>query len=172
MQTRHSSITYFDKSGYANVASYQHPEPPLNNQRGSEDTSVDAVSFTTMPTLRTFIVEDNPVILNNLIATLEELSDVQVVGSVGSEREAVSALQQRDGCVDLVIVDIFLTSGSGLGVLRSTQDMHPPIRRVVLSNYATPEMRRRCLELGADRVFDKSSELEDLIAYCDKPAAS
>ncbi len=125
-----------------------------------------------MSTLRTFIVEDNPVILNNLIATLEELSDVQVVGSVGSEREAVSELLQRNGLVDLVIVDVFLTSGSGLGVLRSALDMNLPARRVVLSNYATPDMRRRCLELGADRVFDKSSELEELIAYCDHAAAS
>ncbi len=124
-----------------------------------------------MSTLRTFIVEDNPVILNNLIATLEELSDVQVVGSVGSEREAVSELQRREGQVDLVIVDVFLTSGSGLGVLRSAQDMKLLARRVVLSNYATPDMRRRCLELGADRVFDKSSELEELIAYCDDKAA-
>ena len=124
-----------------------------------------------MSTLRTFIVEDNPVILNNLIATLEELSDVRVVGSVGSEREAVSELQQREGQVDLVIVDVFLTSGSGLGVLRSTQEMKLPASRVVLSNYATPDMRRRCLELGADRVFDKSSELEELIAYCDDKAA-
>ena len=124
-----------------------------------------------MSTLRTFIVEDNPVILNNLIATLEELSDVRVVGSVGSEREAVSELQQREGQVDLVIVDVFLTSGSGLGVLRSTQEMKLPASRVVLSNYATPDMRRRCLDLGADRVFDKSSELEELIAYCDDKAA-
>ena len=123
-----------------------------------------------MPTLRTFIVEDSLVMLNNLIATLEELSDVKVVGSVGSEREAVAELQQRDGQVDLVIVDIFLNSGSGLGVLRSAQELALRARRVVLSNYATPEMRRRCLELGADRVFDKSSELEELIAYCDNVA--
>jgi hypothetical protein len=27
-------------------------------------------------------------------------------------------------------------------------------------------MRRRCADLGADRVFDKSHQLEDLIAYC------
>ena len=125
-----------------------------------------------MPTLRTFIVEDNPVILNSLIATLEELSDVQVVGSVGSEREAVTELQQRDGEVDLVIVDIFLASGSGLGVLQSAQALKLPVRRVVLSNYATPDIRRRCLELGAHRVFDKSSELDELIAYCDEAAES
>lgn len=125
-----------------------------------------------MGTLKIFIVEDNPVILNSLIATLEDLSDVQVVGSVGNESEAVSELHQRDGEVDLVIIDIFLASGNGLGVLRSTQRMKLPARRVVLSNYATLDMRRRCLELGADRVFDKSSELEELIAYCDAAAES
>jgi DNA-binding NarL/FixJ family response regulator len=123
-----------------------------------------------MSTLRTFIVEDNPVILNTLIATLEEIGDIQVVGSVGSEKEAVRELEARADEVDLVIVDIFLTSGSGLGVLRSAQDLKLPARRVVLSNYATSDMRRRCLSMGADQVFDKSSELDELIAYCEKMA--
>ena len=27
-------------------------------------------------------------------------------------------------------------------------------------------MRRKCLELGADRVFDKSNEIDGLILYC------
>jgi hypothetical protein len=33
-------------------------------------------------------------------------------------------------------------------------------------------MRQRCLAMGADQVFDKSSELEELIAYCEKMAES
>jgi DNA-binding NarL/FixJ family response regulator len=123
-----------------------------------------------MSTLKTYIVEDNPVILNNLIATLEELADVQVVGSVGNEQDAVRELEQRADEIDLVIVDIFLTAGSGLGVLRSARDMKLTARRVVLSNYATADMRQRCLAMGADQVFDKSSELEELIAYCEKMA--
>lgn len=123
-----------------------------------------------MPTLRTYIVEDNPVILDNLIATLEELVDVQVVGSVGNEQDAVRELRARAQELDLVIVDIFLTAGSGLGVLRSAMDMKLPARRVVLSNYATADMRRQCVDMGADQVFDKSSELEELIAYCEKMA--
>lgn len=123
-----------------------------------------------MSTLKTYIVEDNPVILNNLIATLEELADVQVVGSVGNEQDAVRELEQRANELDLVIVDIFLTAGSGLGVLRSARDLKLTARRVVLSNYATADMRQRCLAMGADQVFDKSSELEELIAYCEKMA--
>ncbi len=42
---------------------------------------------------------------------------------------------------------------------------------VVLSNYATPEMRRKCLELGAARVFDKSHEIDDLLVFCSRLAA-
>jgi two-component system OmpR family response regulator len=36
----------------------------------------------------------------------------------------------------------------------------------VLSNYATPDMRIRCRQLGADAVFDKATEIEDLIDFC------
>ena len=42
---------------------------------------------------------------------------------------------------------------------------------VVLSNYATADMQRRCMDLGASRVFDKSRELDELIGYCEQLAA-
>jgi len=75
-------------------------------------------------------------------------------------------LLQPEHAVDLVIIDIFLKSGSGLGVLRSAGTMPQSAKLVVLSNYATPEMRRKCAELGADRVFDKSHDIDELITYC------
>ena len=123
-----------------------------------------------MSTLNAFIVEDNPVILHNLIATLEELADLRVVGSAGTETDAVRELGQRNSEIDLVIVDLFLNQGSGLGVLTRAQQQRWPARCVVLTNYATPDMRRRCADLGADRVFDKSGELDELIDYCDQLA--
>lgn len=123
-----------------------------------------------MSTLNTYIVEDNPVILSNLIDTLEELSDLRVVGSAGNEADAVRELSQNNADIDLVIVDVFLTQGSGLGVLTRAQKEDWSSRRVVLTNYATPDMRDRCAQLGADQVFDKSSELDDLIDYCDQLA--
>lgn len=126
-----------------------------------------------MNALKTYIVEDSPVIRENLIATLEELVDVEVVGSAKDEFTATHWLQQTDQVVDLVIVDIFLESGSGLGVLRAAQlQAHTrPRKMVVLSNYATQDLRRKCAELGADRVFDKSHEIDALIAYCGRLAA-
>jgi hypothetical protein len=37
---------------------------------------------------------------------------------------------------------------------------------VVLSNYATPDIRNRCAQLGVDAVFDKSNEIDALMDYC------
>jgi len=115
--------------------------------------------------VKTFIVEDSPIILDNLVATLEELTPVQVVGSAPDEDGAVSWLTSDGRDVDLVIIDVFLKAGSGLGVLKRAAQSSAPGRRVVLTNYATQEMRKKCLELGADRVFDKSNELDDLLVY-------
>jgi DNA-binding NarL/FixJ family response regulator len=124
-----------------------------------------------MHTLRTYIVEDSPVIRDNLIATLEELVPVvRVVGIAEDEATAVAWLAHAEHQVGLVIIDIFLKGGSGLGVLRHARASQPGAKLVVLSNYATQDMRRRCFELGADKVFDKSDEIDALIQYCDRMA--
>jgi hypothetical protein len=52
-----------------------------------------------------------------------------------------------------------------LGVLRACESLDS-VETVVLSNYVTVEMRRKCTDLGARRVFDKSNEIEDLIEFC------
>ena len=52
--------------------------------------------------------------------------------------------------------------------MRSSRDRAPGQRLVVLSNYATADMRRKCVELGADAVFDKSNEIDALVAYCQR----
>ena len=116
--------------------------------------------------LKTFIVEDNATIRDNLIGTLEELAAVKALGWAETENDARSWLSSHPGEWDLAIVDLFLKQGSGLGVLEACQGRGPRRRVVVLSNYATADMRKRCTQLGADAVFDKSNEIDALIDYC------
>ena len=115
--------------------------------------------------LRTYIVEDNGTIRENLIAALEELASVKAMGWADSESEAKRWLCQHEGRWDLAIVDLFLKQGSGMGVLEACRSRAAG-RVVVLSNYATPDMRLRCTQLGADAVFDKSNEIDALVEYC------
>jgi DNA-binding NarL/FixJ family response regulator len=120
-----------------------------------------------MQLLKTYLVENSPVIREDLIATLEELALVTVVGTAADESSALQWLSDARHAADLVIVDIFLNSGSGLGLLRkmgACRATGPKL--VVLSNFATPDIRRRCLDLGADAVFDKSHDIDPLLLYC------
>ena len=119
-----------------------------------------------MAELKTYLVEDSHVIRHSLIATLEELSPVQVVGTAEDEDTAVQWLKNPLNKCDLVIIDIFLKRGSGLGVLMNARALPGAPQLVVLSNYATLDMRDRCMKLGATKVFDKSNQIAELIRYC------
>lgn len=116
--------------------------------------------------LKTYIVEDNPTIRENLIDTLEELAGVTIAGTAETENESKDWLTENRDEWDLAIVDLFLKQGSGLGVLAACRDRPSRQKVVVLSNYATVDIRQRCAQLGVDAVFDKSNEIDALVDYC------
>ena len=115
--------------------------------------------------LITYLVEDSATIRDNLISTLEEIAPVKVVGFAETEDEASAWLSNHNGDWQLAIVDLFLKEGSGLGVLKGCQNRNANQKVIVLTNYATTDIRRRCAELGSDAVFDKSNELDELLDY-------
>ncbi|HEY0201975.1 MAG TPA: response regulator [Burkholderiaceae bacterium] len=116
--------------------------------------------------LRTYIVEDNATIRENLIGTLEELALIQPVGVAETEDDGTLWLRENQAEWDLAIVDLFLKQGSGLGVLAACRERQHGQRVVVLSNFATADIRARCAQLGVDAVFDKSNEIDALVDYC------
>lgn len=122
--------------------------------------------------LKTYIVEDNPTIRENLIGTLEELAQIDAVGTAETENEGKAWLAENSGDWDLAIVDLFLKQGSGLGVLAACRDRPSRQKVVVLSNYATADIRQRCMQLGVDAVFDKSNEIDALVDYCIQQSAA
>lgn len=115
--------------------------------------------------LAVFLVEDSAVIRDNLIETLEELVQASVIAVADSEDDARAWLRANNAW-QLAVVDIFISQGSGLGVVRALQQRLPGQRVVVLSNYATDSMRAQCALLDADAVFDKSTELEAFFEFC------
>ncbi|HET7527898.1 MAG TPA: response regulator transcription factor [Burkholderiaceae bacterium] len=119
-----------------------------------------------MSALKAFIVEDSAVIRDNLVAALEEMVPLKVVGTAEDEAGALSWLAEPAHECDVAIVDIFLRRGTGLNVLRALQQRRHSTDRVVLTNYATDEIRRHALALGASRVFDKSGEIDALVEHC------
>lgn len=116
--------------------------------------------------MQILLIEDSPLLRRLLTETLNEIKGVQVCGYAETENEALALLENKT--VDLAIVDIELSQGSGVGVLRALQQF--PERygfpmKVVFTNYSHSTMRQRCQELNIDAFFDKSLEMDDLVAY-------
>ncbi len=119
-----------------------------------------------MHTVRTFIIEDNATIRNNLASVLREVARIETVGEADSEAEGLHWLRRNAAKWDLAIVDLFLKDGSGMRVLEGCRERLPDQKIVVLSNHATSAVRRKCAEVGADAVFDKATEIDDLVDFC------
>ena len=115
-----------------------------------------------------FLVEDNVIIRENLADTLHEMVGAEIVGIADAQTEAIEWLCDSSHEWDVAVVDIFLKRGNGVQVVSALQQFKQLKRVIVLSNYASSEIRNECLRLGADAVFDKSTELDDLIEYCIK----
>lgn len=131
---------------------------------------IDNVPFETSPMtslqLRAYLVEDNPILREHLSGALEELTCVKIVGACGTEEEAQAWLGVHEGGWDLLIVDLFLKSGSGMQLLEQLRRSTVDQKVIVLSNYVNPSVRKRCAQMGVDAVFDKSTEIDGLVDYC------
>jgi len=120
---------------------------------------------------RVVLIEDSPKLRAMLRDMLGELPGVEVVADADGERSALSELERHQA--DLAIVDLELSEGSGLGVLRSLQTEPQRFgapRAVVLSNHGHKAVRARCEALGVERFFDKSFQMDELLDYIEAAA--
>lgn len=121
--------------------------------------------------INAFLVEDKPDIRNALVEAIEEIAPLRFVGHADSETGARLWLHDHADW-DLAIVDLFLTEGSGFGVLKDCRQRKPGQKVVVLTSHSQENILLRCRELGADEVFDKSHDVEKLVLFCQQHASS
>jgi DNA-binding NarL/FixJ family response regulator len=113
--------------------------------------------------LRVVIVEDSELIRGRLEEAFREIDNVSVAGHAETESAALALLGQEKW--DLLILDLQLKKGTGLGVLQALRNTvkHAGGKVAVFTNFALPQYRARSLALGADYFFDKARELPRLL---------
>jgi two-component system OmpR family response regulator len=113
-----------------------------------------------MAQLRVAIVESSPLIRARLRESLADVPNLDVVGTAEVEADARTMLRTTDW--DVVILDLQLREGTGLGVLRMLAEQPDTDRAsrtiVVLTHFTFPQYRRKSEALGVDHFFDKARE--------------
>ena len=108
------------------------------------------------------LIEDLPLVQKVLRDLLEETGEYQVCVMSETESGAIADFIKHQPAV--VIVDLNLKEGSGLGFLQQVRRMHLDWRPVliVVTNYAISALEAACLKAGADHFLDKSRDLARL----------
>lgn len=111
--------------------------------------------------MRVFIADDSILILERLKVMLSDLPEIVIIGESRDGIGAIKALRKLNP--DVVILDIKMPGVDGIDVLKYIKNNNEKIRVIMLTNYAFPQYRKKCMELGADYFFKKSTEFENIM---------
>jgi DNA-binding NarL/FixJ family response regulator len=90
--------------------------------------------------------------------------DFEVVACLPTEAQAMDWVSRHHDCWDVALVDLMLTEGTGFGVIRRCKSVNPDATVAVFSDFASPAVKTRCIELGADTAISKA-DFGELYAY-------
>ena len=109
--------------------------------------------------IRVGIVDDHPVVLDGLAASLARQPGIEVAWSAGSLAEARAALEA--GACDVVLVDVRLPDGSGMDLIAPSA--HGPAF-LVLSSFDRPQYARAAYGRGASGYLLKTAPMDEIVA--------
>jgi DNA-binding NarL/FixJ family response regulator len=124
-----------------------------------------------MARLRVALIDDSERIRARLAEMLAEIANVEIAFAADTEGEAVRLMAQE--AWDVLILDLQLREGTGLGVLKAMQGLRGDNDRVamIFTNYGFRQYRERTMALGADYFFDKARDFDALRAAVTERAA-
>lgn len=112
--------------------------------------------------MKIVVVEDSSLVLEHLLDFFASQPEFTVAGHARGEDEALALINQS--APDVVLLDLALSPGSGLNVLKRMRATGHPARVIILSHQPADAYRQRCLDAGADAFFEKTGDFGDLVA--------
>lgn len=111
--------------------------------------------------IRLMIVDDHPVVREGLRGMIDGHEGITVVGEAGSGDEAV--VRARELTPDVVLMDLRMPGGDGVGATSRILAGQPGSRVIVLTTYETDQDIVRAVEAGAAGYLLKDTSRADLL---------
>jgi DNA-binding NarL/FixJ family response regulator len=109
-------------------------------------------------TVKVLLVDDSSIVRDRLEAMISEVPKVETISQAKDLLEALGLLKKLDP--EVVVLDIEMTGGSGIDLLREVKKRKQPPLAIVLTNLSDSQYRKKCMDAGADFFFDKSTEFD------------
>lgn len=121
------------------------------------------------PPIRVLIVDDHQMFSASLSVVLQAETDLVVVGTAGTVRQAVTMV--RSTLPDVVLLDQRLPDGDGVGAIGEILDARPQASVVMVTGTATDQVLVSAIEAGAAGFVEKTRSVEEVLAAVRSAAA-
>lgn len=113
--------------------------------------------------IRVLIIDDHPLFRQGIRWSLEDASDIMVIGEAENGQEALKLTERLNP--DVVLVDINLPGLNGLEVARVIKRRDPRIGIIVLSVYEDDDQLFQAIKVGAAAYSSKDVHPEELLLF-------
>ena len=110
--------------------------------------------------MKVFVADNSAILRKQIIGMLSELRGVEIVGQAQVAPDALRAI--REHRPDVVTLDIGMSGGSGMDVLKEIKRDAAALVVIVLTNNSSPPYRKSSMEAGADFFLDKATEFGEV----------
>ena len=111
--------------------------------------------------MNAFLVDGSTIIRDRFKRMLAVMDEVKVIGEAGGIHEAMDGIRKQKP--DVVLLDVPMSKGDGLEMLQRLKKVEPAPAVIIMTDDLHPLVHQTYLEAGADFLFDKSTEFEQVV---------
>ncbi len=139
--------------------------PVLRPNTPTDEKGQGSANEAAMTPLRVLVLEDLPLVQELFRQMFADSERYYICGMCETEDEAVRYFSVL--LPDVVIIDIKLREGTGIGFLQRIQPITDPASSpllIVTTNHAIPALETACKRFGAHHFLDKGHDLPRLLS--------
>jgi DNA-binding NarL/FixJ family response regulator len=120
-----------------------------------------AITMAEKQTVKIMIVDDHPVVREALTARIASQPDFEICGEADGVAQALRLLNDRKP--DVIIIDISLSDGDGIDLIKRIKARGEPARMLVWSMHSEAQYAERALNAGAVGYLTKEQASDRII---------
>lgn len=113
-----------------------------------------------MDIIKVVIVDDHVIFRKGLMAILNEIDDVKVVGEASNGQEAIKLLKRLE--TDVILMDIKMPGMDGIEATEKILAVHPEIKIIALTMFEEISYFNKMIEVGASGFLLKKTDVDEL----------
>ena len=115
--------------------------------------------------IRVFLVDDHRVVRRGVMAYLDLVTDITVIGEAGNGRQALdrmAAMGPGEDPPDVVLMDLLMPEMDGISATREIKSRWPVIEVVAMTSFVEEAKVRGALEAGAAGYLLKDADADEV----------